>query len=87
MTKKTKQSKEKKPDADSSKKKAPGEKLILWEAVDAYPLQNWIIMGALSKAGLLEEYKYQKANFEKVDLKPSITVEELNKIITEFLGE
>ena len=44
-------------------------------------------MGALSKAGLLEEYKYQKANFEKVELKPSITVEELNKIITEFLGE
>ena len=86
MTKKIKQSKEKKPDTTTSKK-APGEKLILWEAVDGYPLQNWIIMGALSKAGLLEEYKYQKANFEKVELKPSITVEELNKIITEFLGE
>jgi len=81
---KTKETEEKK---SNSSKKSPGEKLILYELVEAYPLQNWIILGALAKEGLLEEYNYQKENYEKVELKPSITVDELNKIIKKFTGE
>lgn len=81
---KTKETEEKKT---NSSKKSPGEKFILYELVETYPLENWIILGALAKEGLLEEYNYQKENYEKVELKPSITVDELNKIIKNFTGE
>lgn len=81
---KTKKTEEKKT---NSSKKSPEEKFILYELVETYPLENWIILGALAKEGLLEEYNYQKENYEKVELKPSITVDELNKIIKKFTGE
>ena len=59
MTKKSEKTNEKPPAKDTA------EKLILYEAVQKHPEKNYILVGALSKAGLLEEYKYQKANFPK----------------------
>ena len=85
MTKKKQKTEEKKE--ETSAPKAPGEKLILYEAVQAYPLANWIIVGALSRAELLDQYKHEEAVYESEDIEPSITVDELTKIIKNFLGE
>ena len=68
-------------------KKAPGEKLILVELVEEYPKPNWIIIGALSKAGLLDQYSHELEVHGYENIEPSITVDELTKIINDFLGE
>ena len=67
--------------------KAPKEKLILLELVDAYPERQDIKIGALSRAGLLDQYRYEESVYEKEDITPSITVEEFTKIIKDYLGE
>ena len=83
-TKKTKsETKKEEPEKD----RAPGEKLILVELVEAYPKPNWVIIGALSGAGLLEQYQHELSVYGYETLEPSITVDELTKIINEFLGE
>ena len=69
-----------------SKTKTP-EKLILCELVEAYPEENWVIMGALNSVGLLEKYKHELSIYSYEDITPSITAEELDKIIKDFLGE
>ena len=66
--------------------KASKEKLILYEAVQENPEQNYIIIGALSKAGLLDQYREEEAVHGIEDITPSITMDELNKHIKEFLG-
>lgn len=63
------------------------KKLVLYEAVQENPTKNFIIMGALSKAGLLEKYRKEEKEHGIENLKPSITESELNKIIKEFVGE
>lgn len=83
MTSKSKKSENKK----EPEKKAPGEKLILCELVEAYPKPNWVIIGALSQAGLLEQYQHELSVYGYETIKPSITVDDLTKIINEFLGE
>lgn len=70
---------------ESSKKNAP--KLILKDAVEACEYPEYIIKGALSLAGLLDDYEYQKRRYLKEEFEPSITMDELNEIIKEFLGE
>lgn len=66
----------------------PAEKnLILYEAVQENPTPEFIIVGALSKAGLLEQYENEKASYGIEDIAPSITMSKLNKIIKEFKGE
>lgn len=75
--------KEDKPSRTTRRQK----KLILCEAVEAYPEQNWVIMGALSQSDLLEQYHQELEDYGYKDIKPSITADELDKIIKEFLGE
>ena len=70
-----------------AKEKAPGEKLILYELVQAYPERNSVILGALAKAGLLDQYRYEESVYEKEEIEPSMTVDELTKIINDFIGE
>ena len=82
MTKKEVESKKK----ESTKKKAP-EKLLLVDAVNASEYPSYIILGALSLAELLDQYLYEKKMYLKEEFKPSITMDELNKIIKDFLGE
>ena len=67
--------------------KAQGEKLILFEAVQAHPVKNYIIVGALSSAGLLPQYRQEESEYGVEDITPSITMDELDKIIKKFLGE
>ena len=62
-------------------------KKILYEAVQGNPTRNYIIVGALSRAGLLRQYREEEAVYGIENLKPSITDDELNKIIKDYLGE
>lgn len=62
-------------------------KKILYEAVQENPTRNYIIVGALSRAGLLRQYREEEAVYGIENLKPSITDDELNKIIKDYLGE
>lgn len=62
-------------------------KKILYKAVQENPTRNYIIVGALSRAGLLKQYREEEAVYGIENLKPSITDDELNKIIKDYLGE
>ncbi len=83
----TTKKKSKKTEVKSHSADAPKKKLILCELVEAYPKPNWIIMGALSRAGLLEQYNHELEVYGYETINPSITVDEFDKIIKEFLGE
>lgn len=82
-TKKEDEPKEK----DNKKAKPAEEKLILYEAVQANPKPFYIIMGALSYAGLIRQYEAEKMVYGIEDIEPSITNTELDKIIKKFTGE
>ena len=86
MTKKKSEEKtDEKTNTASAKKTA--EKLILFEAVQKNPTENYIIIGALSKADLLTQYRKEEAEYDIEDIEPSITMDELDKLIKKFLGE
>lgn len=72
---------------EETSKKPVGEKLILFEAVENNPTPNYIVLGALSLAGLIRQYEEEKLVYGIEDLEPSITADELNKIIKKFIGE
>lgn len=67
--------------------KKPAEKLILFEAVQKHPTENYIIVGALSKVGLLDQYHKEELAYGIEDIAPSITMDELDKHVKNFLGE
>ncbi len=84
MTKKN----EKKEDKETPKRTVPKkEKLILFEAVEENPTPKYMIIGALTAAGLIQQYEQEELVYGIEDIKPSITADELNKIIKEFIGE
>ncbi len=68
-------------------KKPNTKKRILCELVEESKTRNYIIEGALSRAGLLDQYYTEKAERDIKDLKPSITEHEFENIIKEFVGE
>ena len=70
-----------------AKKTAAKEKLILYEAVQKHQEKNYIIIGALASAGLLAQYKQEESTYGIEDIPPSITMDELDKLIKKFLGE
>lgn len=81
MTKK--ETKTEKQSAKSTSK----EKKILYEAVQEHPKDNYIIMGALSLAGLLDQYCQEEKIYGRFNIEPSISDDELDKIIKKFIGE
>jgi hypothetical protein len=83
MTKKTQKTDKKTP----AEKETASEKMILFEAVQKHPTQNYIIMGALSKAGLLNQYRQEELDYGIEDIEASITMDELDKHVKNFLGE
>ena len=83
MTKKKSEEKTKKN--NTSAPSSAKEKLILFEAVQKNPTENYIIVGALSKADLLTQYRKEEAEYGIEDINPSITMDELDKIIKDFL--
>lgn len=84
MTSKKTNSKEKE---STPPKKEASKKLILLEVVNEYPERMDIKIGALSRAGLLTQYRYEESVHEKEEIKPSITVDEFTKILKDYLGE
>lgn len=85
MTKK--KSEDKNTEKTTSAKKTAKDKLILFEAVQEHPAENFVIVGALSKADLLEQYRQEELDYGIADIAPSITMEELDEIVKDFLGE
>ena len=83
----TKKKEEVKKEKDKKEAKPAGEKLILYEAVQANTTPLFIIMGALSYAGLIRQYEAEEAVYGIEDIEPSITNTELDKIIKKFIGE
>ena len=77
---------DKNTDKSTPAKKA-AEKLILFEAVREHPTENYIIIGALSKAGLLNQYHKEELAYGIEDIAPSITMDELDKHVKNFLGD
>lgn len=71
----------------NNKTSAATPKEILYEAVQKNPTRNYIIMGALTQAGLYNQYKQEETIYGVENIKPSITTDELNKIIKNYMGE
>lgn len=67
--------------------KQNSKKEVLYELVQKSDTSNYIIVGALSRAGLLAQYEYEKEVYGKEVISPTITEAELDKIIKTFLGE
>lgn len=63
--------------------------MSLYEAVQENKTENFIIIGALTKAGLINQYIHEKEVYlsKTEEIKPTITDEELNKIIKNYTGE
>lgn len=63
--------------------------MSLYEAVQENKTENFIIIGALTKAGLINQYIHEKEAYlsKTEEIKPTITDEELNKIIKNYTGE
>ena len=80
MTKK--ETKETKPAKATSK-----EKKVLYEAVQEHPQPNYVVIGALSLAGLIDQYHHEEKIYGRFNIEPSITDDELEKIIKNFIGE
>lgn len=72
---------------ETTKETTTKTKKILYEAVRDNPTRSYITVGALSRAGLLKQYREEEAVYGVENLKPSITDDELNKIIKDYLGE
>ncbi len=66
------------------KAKEPKQTLINLTKQSSTP--EYIIVGALSKAGLLQQYEYEKINNGVLDLTPSMNQTEFTKLITDFIG-
>lgn len=76
----------KKEEPAPPKKESAGKKRILYELVNESPLREYVIVGALAKAGLLQQFEQEKKDYGFQDVKPSLTQKEFDKIVSEFLG-
>ena len=65
----------------SKKKKETAEKFTLVELVENSDLHYPLIIMNLSRAGLLQQYEEEKEALGKVDIEPSMTQAEFDKIM------
>ena len=65
----------------TSKKKTSEEKFTLVELVKNSDLHYPLIVMNLSRAGLLEQYEKEKEAFGRLDIEPTMTEAEFNKIM------
>ena len=66
--------------------KSKASKRVLIELVAESPVREFKIIGALAKAGLLNQYEHEKSVYGKFDIEASITQKEFDKILSDFLG-
>ena len=62
------------------------KKEILYNLVDDSEIEEHKIIGALAKAGLLDQYNEEKIKIGRFDIEPTITKAEFNKLLKDFLG-
>lgn len=62
-------------------KKEP--KRLLIELVNESNLKKSLIVYRLTEAGLYKQYEFEKRNYQRLDLQPSITKSEFKKILGE----
>jgi hypothetical protein len=65
----------------TTKKKTPEEKFTLVELVQSSDLHYPLIIMNLSRAGLLEQYEKEVEEQGRLDITPTITLTEFNKIM------
>lgn len=71
---------------EKTKKENNSPKKILYELVKESKIEEHKIMGALGKAGLIEQYEDEKIKFRRFDIEPTLTQAEFDKILKDFLG-
>lgn len=71
---------------EKTKKENNSPKKILYELVQESEIEEHKIMGALGKAGLIEQYNDEKIKFDRFDIEPTLTQAEFDKILKDFLG-
>lgn len=71
---------------EKTKKENNTSKRILYELVNESEIEEHKIMGALGKAGLIEQYVDEKIKFGRFDIEPTLTQAEFDKILKDFLG-
>lgn len=59
---------------------------ILYELINESEIEEHKIMGALGKAGLIEQYENEKLKYNRFDIEPTLTQAEFDKILKDFLG-
>lgn len=72
--------------SEEKTKKENSPKKILYELVKESEIEEHKIMGALAKAGLIEQYEDEKTKFNRFDIEPTLTQAEFDKILKDFLG-
>ena len=70
----------------TNKEKNRIKKEILYNLVQDSEIEEHKIIGALAKAGLLDQYNNEKVKIGRFDVDPTITKAEFNKILKDFLG-
>lgn len=75
-----------KKDETKTKNNTTSKKEILYNLVQDSEIEEHKIIGALAKAGLLDQYNDEKVKFGRFDIRPTITKAEFNKILKDFLG-
>lgn len=86
MTRKKQEPATEEAEVKETKTPPAGQKRILYELVAESPLREYILVGALAKAGLLPQFEQEKLDYGYEDVKPSITQKEFDKIVSDFLG-
>lgn len=64
----------------------PKSKRILYELVQESEIEEHKIMGALGKAGLIEQYEIEQSKYNRFDIEPTLSQSEFDKILKDFLG-
>ncbi len=71
---------------EKTKKENNSPKKILYELVEESKIEEHKIMGALGKAGLIEQYENEKLKYNRFNIEPTLTQAEFDKILKDFLG-
>jgi len=71
---------------EKTKKENNSSKKILYELVQESELEEHKIIGALGKAGLINQYETEKVKYNRFDIEPTLTQAEFDKILKDFLG-
>lgn len=71
---------------EKTKKENNTSKRILYELVNESEIEEHKIMGALGKAGLIEQYENEKLKYNRFNIEPTLTQAEFDKILKDFLG-